>query len=135
NEDEKTIQVRVMDKIYSNAYMVICCIGTANKDTEKGMHYANYKCDYLDATYGRKARLSRRDQKHYNKEYHPSSKEIKDREAFFRLFEKKYWSRMWIRQELVLAPRCLIRCGKSCIGLTKTMFVFRTEQDVIPAKT
>ncbi|RDW75407.1 hypothetical protein BP6252_06549 [Coleophoma cylindrospora] len=126
---EKSVQVNMMDRIYSNACLVSCCIGAASKDTDQGLDYANYKAEYLQKTYGAKRKLSREDEKHYYKNYNPSSAECKDREAFLRLFEKTYWSRMWIRQELILSQRCLIRCGESSVLWSKAMLAFRSGQN------
>lgn len=95
---EKNHQVNMMCHIYSNACEVVCWLGDpdtnlskVNRDLEAlGRHLINRKC--------------------------MAEKECKQERQWalsglLYIMQLKYWSRIWIVQEVVLAREAVIRCG------------------------
>jgi hypothetical protein len=96
DRNEKTHQVGIMGKIYSQAHEVVVWLGAA------GQH------GYLALSYIEE--LANRDI-HVGM-LHSDSQGVK---AFARLCYRSYWRRMWIIQEIQLARKLTILCGSRWI--------------------
>jgi len=94
NVPERTHQVSMMGKIYSEAELVIAWLGTATKYSAQWERAMKTIPAFKDDEHG--------NFKRWYKVYGPS---IMD------LFDSPYWSRMWILQEYNLARQIILQCG------------------------
>jgi hypothetical protein len=95
NNLEKNHQVRFMGEIFSRASLVLAWLGPLE---EWSSDYA--ALEYLNEG---KWNLDRK---------HPRQSPPRDFAAsFLSFFDRPYWSRLWIVQELVLAQKVLFQCG------------------------
>jgi len=83
---ERNHQVQVMGQIYAEAYEVISWIGVADPDTET--FYERVERNKCDIT--------------TNKE---------DLRLLHHFFQRDYWRRLWIVQEIMLAREVVVLCG------------------------
>ncbi|KAH7335094.1 heterokaryon incompatibility protein-domain-containing protein [Pyrenochaeta sp. MPI-SDFR-AT-0127] len=111
---EKSHQIRLMGKIYSRATNVITWLGKASEDSDAAMEYlAQYAAlmGYPNPN---------------SKIPPPSDEQVV---ALNRLFERGYWNRAWIIQEIAsCGPRGYIFCGSKWI-YWECVDWFRIEQE------
>lgn len=105
--DELNSQVHVMDKIYSEADTVAACLGPQSEGDDIKLAFEFMK----GATAWKPANILRsivkRDQRRVS--------------SVVRLFERNYWKRLWVMQEVFHAKRADVYCGSDCIPL-ETIF-------------
>lgn len=97
--EELSCQVRIMDSIYSQAETVAACLGPHSDNSQLAFHYLRN----MSGT----AHLSSPD-------WIASESEIL---SFVRLFERDYWKRLWIMQEVFHASKTEVYCGSDGIPL------------------
>jgi hypothetical protein len=99
NISERNHQVNLMKYIYSQAKRVIVWLGTSREDVQDDIKAA---LDYLLAW--KKADTAER-------AHQLSHSELQD--SLLRMFNRPYWSRLWIIQEVLLAKDIVVfdRCG------------------------
>jgi hypothetical protein len=95
NNDERTHQVSVMGTIYLEAALAIAWLGLPTEQTAQ-WEMALDMIPQADSTKGHNFDIWLRENKH----------------AMTKLCSHVYWSRVWIVQELVLAYRINLLCGK-----------------------
>jgi len=96
---ERNHQVGLMSKIYGQAQNVVVWLGPASENSDIAM-------DFLDlcAKYHKEPKLPLN--------IIDESTASRDRiEALINLFERTYWRRVWVIQEMILAPSITIFCG------------------------
>ena len=104
NVFEQNHQVQMMREIYTQAYSVWIWLGEADHTT-----HSDVAMRYLS----RRAAWSGKDvdlKKFWN---------ARKAKAVRELFERGYWSRIWIVQEVLLAKEVSVLCGDQCIGWTR----------------
>lgn len=94
NSEERTRQVNLMTKIYSAAREVVVWLGPAHGESDMAMRELSKSISYWRA----KSHLS----KIWNR---PAGSAIR------RLCTRRYWTRLWILQELLLARKIRLMCG------------------------
>jgi hypothetical protein len=95
NVTERGHQVKLMGKIYSSAYGVLIWLGQAECNSGKAVDFIR-NC-------GRRRR----------------EPEDGVAEAILALFERPYWGRLWIVQEILMARNAWVFCGQRCIPLAE----------------
>jgi len=120
---EKNQQIQLMETLYAGAEMVICWIGPLHRESQ----IAFESCMVLDMEIKRHPfELGKEVNLDWMKEYPeifcentPQDVNFGNRNwaAICRMLGSKYWKRVWILQELVLARNALIVCGKMSIEL------------------
>jgi hypothetical protein len=93
NTRERNHQVSLMSTIYSAASNVVAWIGPAADGSEEVFEFA--RMFQRTGSRGLLRKDSRLDK------------------AFTAIWERPYWNRLWIVQEIILAPKVLIQCGQS----------------------
>ena len=110
DEDEKAVQVSIMGAIYKNAVCVVIWLGAVEDDNQLAI-------DCL-AKLGRRLRQTRGNlfgtktaeeivQLGFPSPKHPLWP------ALYRLFQKKWFTRLWVVQEAALAAEVLVLCGEN----------------------
>jgi hypothetical protein len=87
---EKTTQIRLMGSIYRNAESTIVWLGVAADDSDLAMTSLQQAHNADTSVWMWSAREWR---------------------ALCKLFEREYWSRIWVIQEVVLARKVVLYCG------------------------
>ncbi|KAF2440638.1 hypothetical protein P171DRAFT_524648 [Karstenula rhodostoma CBS 690.94] len=126
---EKDIQIKFMPKIYGGAREVIAWIGAGDSITDKAMRYiGNQPSTFIRAVaegYA-DARLEG-----FEKTFRDVALCVRD------IFNKSYWGRLWILQELTMAKNTTIICGEEELPW-KTFIDFATQvaaADFGPSRT
>jgi hypothetical protein len=137
--EEKSIQIRLMGLIFSEAEKVIAWLGDPDLSSDLAFAWADdlfvavddacgwdyEKLEYLQSTVNRILRKQ------------ASPKEVSPPEwfAFGRLMRRKYWERMWVVQELALANFCLVVCGSASMALWRLTCVVSATAHLLPDLT
>ncbi|KAK3636162.1 hypothetical protein LTR56_014325 [Elasticomyces elasticus] len=87
-----------MSDIYRNAMMVLIWLGPRSWDSDLAMHVLGKPVRYW------------RDSQQFYEMWTPEHSS-----AIERLFQRPYWTRLWIFQEIALAGHKLLMCGRKCI--------------------
>ncbi|KAL3296011.1 Heterokaryon incompatibility protein 6 OR allele [Colletotrichum asianum] len=118
--DELNSQVHIMDKIYSEAHTVAICLGSSSESDDIRLAFELLK----GATAWESA----------NTPQATITGDQRRMSSVVRLFERNYWKRLWIVQEVFHAKRADVYCGSDCIPL-QTIFsactAFQTFSDDI----
>jgi hypothetical protein len=102
NTEERNDQVSRMNTIYQNATLVVCFLGEEEKESDIAMEFllnleeAEHKASWLRENWSEN-----------------SKPQVYALQA---LLSRKYWKRVWIMQEIVLAQHVYICCGKYIIS-------------------
>ncbi|KAL5383891.1 hypothetical protein DPSP01_005690 [Paraphaeosphaeria sporulosa] len=126
---EKDIQIKFMPKIYGGAREVIAWIGPGDSITDAAMRYIrNQPSTFLRAVAEgtAEARLES-----FENTFRDVAFCVRD------IFNKSYWGRLWILQELAMAQNTTIVCGNEELPW-KTFIDFATQvaaADFGPSKT
>jgi hypothetical protein len=100
NVAEKNHQVSMMGKIYQGASVVIAWLGEASSETENALRsFRKSSKDLVSSMELRAIFLE----------------SVKSWSSLVELFQRPYWSRVWIVQELVLAQDLIFQCGRESI--------------------
>ncbi|KAF2804802.1 uncharacterized protein BDZ99DRAFT_480825 [Mytilinidion resinicola] len=144
---ERSSQVSFMGEIYSNAELVLAWLGEEDEDTRpafelmkiwtKDLDESVQNARNLTTTYHNEHRETL--QLYANKLYERAvndptyMQKLFDDERFPSIravFDKPYWKRVWVQQELFLAPLAILLCGDQQISLN-TLFTFvRTRTSI-----
>ena len=103
---EKSIQVRLMSKIYESAFMVIIWLGEARATTALAI---NFLKKHITLNFSSTTQLSVKNElerTRLNPEYAAAWDAIGQD-----LLKRPWWMRMWVIQEVVLARRTTVFCG------------------------
>jgi hypothetical protein len=103
---EKTHQVRLMRDIFSTATNVIAWLGPRDEQSDQAMNLIKELWQCKDAPEDTEAVD---DFKHFlrgkQSYYHPIPSSLRS------LFQRKYWTRVWVLQEFLLAQNLTFACG------------------------
>ncbi|RYP25261.1 hypothetical protein DL765_000142 [Monosporascus sp. GIB2] len=102
NRGEQGHQVQLMPKIYSRARRVFIYLGEPTDEEHEGLEHIAWATSHPDA-------LSCLDRAGYNKQ---SALWRSVRRAISSLLNRRYFSRVWILQEVALARESTVLCGK-----------------------
>jgi hypothetical protein len=97
---ERNHQVRVMEKIYSQAQGVVAWLGRAQKNGDPVMRHLNGIGDIHDPARDSPSSLLDNVKKAFNKST-----------ALEKWCNRTYWQRMWIVQEIMLNHQVTLCCG------------------------
>lgn len=113
--EEKNSQVTAMRHIYKKAKFTLIWLGKEYDDSTLGLSYAEECCE----AYRKLAAGDKKDEKIVKKPwYHLKAYDeyqaVYDPKwtAFFNLFDRPYWGRAWIVQEVVVSNNQWVCCGK-----------------------
>ncbi|KAJ9641768.1 hypothetical protein H2199_004980 [Coniosporium tulheliwenetii] len=95
---EREHQIRLMEKIYSSAEKTFIWLGKAAK-------YSNLAIDLV-------SKISDADFQNYNAEA-PAWK------ALYEIFQRQWWSRVWVVQEAILSRCPIVKCGAKEVELER----------------
>lgn len=103
NAEERNHQVRQMDEIFHGASQVVIWLGVGSESSDRAM-------DFIQAT--RKARISSHTwdaQMHWTEGFDTDDPPAIGLRG---LFSRRYWSRLWVVQEIMVARHPMVLCGK-----------------------
>jgi Heterokaryon incompatibility protein (HET) len=104
NIEEKNHQVSLMKEIYGRAYSVIAWLGPEDNDSSRLLEFAAAITDQQNPETRQRMTLQELERRtRFNETY----------QAFF---ERSYWYRTWIIQEIFSAKRLYIQCGPVVIN-------------------
>lgn len=118
NVAERNIQVQAMTKVYSQAYEVAVWLGPEYEDSSNALQWIQQINHLYDLPYG--------DQKF--KEIITDPACLSHLQALVCLFERSYWSRLWVVQEVHNAKDLNVYCGSASLPwtcLTQISSIFR----------
>ncbi|KAJ2893547.1 heterokaryon incompatibility [Zalerion maritima] len=100
--EERAAQISMMAKIYESAEYVLAWLGEADREpllTGRAFRFLNRLAagEVMPPIQSNAA---------------AAAADISDSQASIKLFQRTYWSRAWIIQELVLAKKAIVRCGE-----------------------
>lgn len=98
--DDKALQVSQMGSVYESADMVMTVLNTPTTETDFMLDHRNWTTDIES---------SQRDRMH---------------RTMVKLLANDYWRRTWILQELVLAPKHFVCCGKRTLSFEDLSALF-----------
>lgn len=111
--EERSHQVMLMRQVYSGTVKTLAWLGEADDNTERAIRTIDYFSknlyngrDYITTI--RQGDLAQRDQRRRRLFQLPEECNVN---AVDQLFQKVWFSRLWVMQEAVLAPRTLCYCG------------------------
>jgi hypothetical protein len=122
NKEERTQQVQLMTSIYSTADSVAIWLGAEENDSPLAVDLLRNVADQADSPKGISRLISSRVGK-------------RDLAAVVSLFERDYWRRLWVVQEIFNARSITVYCGSTKIPWTvyqlasKTFNRYRSELD------
>ena len=126
---EKTEQIRLLAGIFTSAEMVVAWLGDqeagdgSKEAIDRLGRLGTQLQDFMEAgefDSGQVLRLMRRNRRvSLFDEFDIPRKEHRDWAAIGTLISRRWFSRVWIVQEVVLASRLVIRCGDSTIAWDK----------------
>ncbi|KAK2765753.1 heterokaryon incompatibility protein [Colletotrichum kahawae] len=96
---ERGHQVRLMQQIYSRADSVLIYLGEPSREEDELLAFISDQDELLSRDRGLLQRL---------------------RKALSQLFKRRYFSRVWVLQEVALARRAILLCGKHSISWSLT---------------
>ena len=103
NRDERTQQVKLMTEIYSMATRVAVWLGSERDDSDIAL-------DFLSKIYT----ASRQESTEMTRLIEASAK-TRQLLAVVALFERAYWQRLWVVQEVLNAKEIFVYCGTTCL--------------------
>lgn len=124
---ERSYQVSLMGDIYKSATFVLAWLGIEADDSRRAMHFMATNQSFLRKTDERCTQgfdnpytiVEARTVK--NPEYDPTFMTTVPHDAIRKLFQRDYWTRIWIVQEFVLGRDMLFMCGDAFAGVTSVM--------------
>ena len=123
---EKNVQVAMMGRIYKSVQRVLACVGSHDDDSEYLMQVLRDNEHFYTSVWKELEKIDWMDEWVYSQEppYHlgwaicrwllqyPSSRLF---QAHDRFFERSYFSRVWIVQELFMADDAVVCCGTDSV--------------------
>lgn len=110
DDDERSHQVNLMARIFSQAKCVIAWLGPNSFDSSLGIraltvgHILENSIDDV-----RDVHMSHSDQEHVLREGYRAARRAQN--AAIHLLNRSYWGRMWVVQEFLLPKNLMILCG------------------------
>jgi hypothetical protein len=132
--DERNHQVTQMGAIYKNALWTVVWLGLAESSTSECAALLN---KYIVSIGTREERMIDPSREKREKLFEQPTKEweIRFLYAIKSLCLRAYWTRLWIIQEILLAPEVLIQCGRWSFTLADLSFLFiQLQSHVLPDK-
>jgi Heterokaryon incompatibility protein (HET) len=112
---ERSHQVAQMGSIFSQSARVVAWIGREEVAGARGVEDATIAIDFLQELYGSSStEMTSAISKGKERALAP---QIFQLEALLALCQRHYWKRLWIIQELVLAPIVQVQCGYRVFNL------------------
>jgi len=105
---ERSEQVQLMRKIYTQAKQVIIWLGEASTSSDIAMDFFRLGSSQPDMKEWFKTTVVKTTRGNYTREW----------ESVFRFQNKEYWRRTWIVQELMCATEIELFCGSRCVSWT-----------------
>ncbi|KAK8058152.1 hypothetical protein PG994_008600 [Apiospora phragmitis] len=121
NKAEQSSQVRPMATIYSKAESVVVWIGPRSPDSSSAIPLALELCNASDS----EGKVESCIEKESNRDYFA---------ALVNLFERDYWSRLWVVQEILSAKSVTVCCREGSIPwgvLQELMAVLERHEDIL----
>lgn len=122
DSDEKDSQIRLMGQIYSNANKVLIWLGSASEDSDLAMDSVPTLIEDLK----RLDSVDRTPSQVLSGDWGLSTEQSK---ALNRLFNRRWFSRVWTLQEAALGVSSWILCGEKCIDFSLLLFLSQRSQD------
>ena len=119
---ERNVQVRLMSRIYGEARYVLVWLGEADRHTELAIKTINRLHSGGNSKEGLSRSLHRfrehREGRVLDQDETPEGigYSIRELQAILEIFRRPYWQRVWVAQELALAPRFEVHCGPFFMG-------------------
>ncbi|QDS77467.1 hypothetical protein FKW77_007084 [Venturia effusa] len=117
--EERSQQVQLMSTIYSAAASVAIWLGPEEDDSSLAMDFLRGVADRADSPESISRAIYSEARQH-------------DFDATVALFEREYWSRLWVFQEVLNAQTISVYCGRSKLPwpvFTRACSVFRRHKD------
>ena len=108
DDPEKSAQISLMTKIYGMAKEVCVWLGEASDDSDIAIKFVNKLVNLDDENHV--AGLDRRP-------FDPD--QAKELEALIKLLKRGWFSRRWVVQEIAMARRATLHCGKESVDWSK----------------
>ena len=114
---EKGEQISQMDSVFKHALLVVSWLGNDSQNGPLGLHFAE-----LLFSHAPQASKEESNDLHMRELLEPTmrrflcSKYAREWLAFHRIFQRPFWGRAWILQEVILAKRLLFVCGRKAIA-------------------
>lgn len=119
--EERSQQVLLMSTVYSSAASVAIWLGAEEDDSSLAMEFLRGVADRSDAPESITRAIYSEARQH-------------DFDATVALFEREYWSRLWVVQEVLNAQTITVYCGRSRLPwsvFTRASATFRRHRDEI----
>ncbi|KAM5341995.1 hypothetical protein ACJ41O_015026 [Fusarium nematophilum] len=151
DNDEKSIQVPLMRQIYEQCSRTVIWLGMPNILTRRAFHVLQVLLEFshayplgnpkveadtwrhaehnLGLTTGRTAQGDR------NLDTNWFWDRILDALAFWFLWKREWFSRVWILQEATVCPDAIVKCGKDEISWTHFIEYYNWNTDFLPLET
>ncbi len=125
---EKSSQVNQMTRVYEDAHQVMVCLGKASSTSSMALkslpHLVQQYRIMSFRTFAIKNLLKRAD--HPKKQF--AERCVHELRGLAEIFQRQYWSRVWIAQEFILPQSVLLVCGADVVDwghLEGVLFVRR----------
>ncbi|KAF1921571.1 heterokaryon incompatibility protein-domain-containing protein [Ampelomyces quisqualis] len=117
--DEKNHQVAAMGEIYSNAECVTIWLGTEQDRSDEAFDLIKHVADTIEVNYQMLTMTPSENchelERHFANPRHVLPYQDGELDLVHQIYDRPYFKRVWIRQELALATRAVVRCGKKII--------------------
>ena len=126
NVSERNQQVKLMKDIFARAAEVILWVGEESSDTLTAFRFLHALAELFDAERDQASAFI----SHVVKKEHFKHAWI----ALGKFLNRRWWTRVWVLQEVVLAHKATLICGRFCAGwndISKAFVTFRLCQDYI----
>lgn len=108
NVDERNVQVQAMTRIYNQAYEVAVWLGSEAEESSSALNFLR-EINTLNI-------MPSRDQK--LRETFKDPGRLSQLQAVVCLFERDYWNRLWVVQEVHSAKKIKVHCGSTSLPWT-----------------
>lgn len=125
NTEEKNYQVSRMDYIYHSASRCIAWIGKAEVGPELETDDCSLAMDFIIT--------ANIDQGKTKPPLNLSRQERREHDSLESLCRRKYWTRLWIIQEIALSKSVLVQCGSRSVPWTLLRYLFNNLRSCVHA--
>ena len=122
--EEKNSQVAAMRHIYKKAKFTVIWLGKEEQDSMLGVNFAKECCEkYRRHLAGEKDEKAAKKPWYRLKAYEEFQTVFDPKwGAFFNLFDRAYWSRAWVVQEVVVSSNSWVVCGDDMISWNTLLY-------------
>lgn len=114
NNDEKSKQVAIMGSIFSRAKCAIVWLGPEENDSTDVIDMFRFVAQQVEIDWRNRAMKSSKDAA--SPEWSDKTRALPfvsgELDAVCALFERPYFERLWVRQEVILASHAIVQCGQ-----------------------